>query len=251
MQLLRYIRACIGGCTLLHARTHVLWAWQYLNIVWQVVTQNQTRWLARVVFQVPEIATVLGAPRPSRYGRAVEFELSGEFCHGDRLTVRTLSQPLDCFYGLSDGGRHGRLHALTHQVDYQFPDGCIVLYGGDDTSLSVPFAGGLVQKGVSADEVKQRTEVSPQPDRHRGYKIGKYLRVGDRDAMLSALKPNLEGMPSCEVRGSFIRFVGQNRHDRTRLLLRVCDGKGEQASLVLRMELDGGGGHDEVRLHAF
>src|SRR5215207_2113708 len=98
MRFLRSIRACIGGSTLLHARTHVLRAWQYLHIVWQV----------------PEITTVLGASCPSRYGRAVEFELSGEFCNGDRLPLRALSQPLDCFYGLSDGGRHCRLHALTH-----------------------------------------------------------------------------------------------------------------------------------------
>jgi hypothetical protein len=42
-----------------------------------------------------------------------------------------------------------------------------------------------MQKGVGSDEVKQRPEISPEPDRHRGYKIGKYLGVGDRDAMLS------------------------------------------------------------------
>src|SRR5215212_8888174 len=103
---------------LLHARTHSFRAGKYLHIVWQVVTENQTRRFARVVFQVPEISTVLGAPRPSRYGRAVKLELSGEFGHSDRLTLRALSQPLDFFYGLSDGGRHGHLHALTHQVDY-------------------------------------------------------------------------------------------------------------------------------------
>src|SRR5215217_8916264 len=101
MRLLRSVKACTARCTLLHARTHIIRGGQYLHIVWQVVAQNQARRFARVDFQVPEIAAVLGAPSPSRYGRAVKIELSGEFCHADRLSLRVLSQPLDCFNGLS------------------------------------------------------------------------------------------------------------------------------------------------------
>jgi hypothetical protein len=139
MRFLHTIGACIARCTLLHARTHGLRGGQYLHIVWQVVAQNQARRFARIVFQVPKISTVLGVPRPSRYGRAVKFELSGEFCHGDRISLRALSQPLDCFHGLSDGFGHDRLHPLTHKVGYQLPYGCIVfLYGGDDAPLVIP-----------------------------------------------------------------------------------------------------------------
>src|SRR5215217_8861950 len=152
MRLLRSVKACTARCTLLHARTHIIRGGQYLHIVWQVVAQNQARMFARVVFQVPEISTVLGAPHPSRYGRAVKLELSGEFCHSDRLAVRALSQPLDCFYGLSDGSRHGRLCALTHQVDYQLPDCCIIfLYGGDDAPLGIPITAGLMQNSMGSD----------------------------------------------------------------------------------------------------
>src|SRR5215212_1061714 len=231
---------------LLHARTHSFRAGKYLHIVWQVVTENQTRRFARVVFQVPEISTVLGAPRPSRYGRAVKFELSGELCHGHWLSLRVLSQLPDCFYGVSDGGGHGRLHALTHQVDYELQDGCVVLDGGDYAAFAVALAGCLMQKSVGLDEIEQRPEVSPQPDRHRGYKIGQYLRVGYGDAMLSTFQPDLQCVPGLEVSSSFACFFCQCCHYGTGLILGVGDGEREQASLVLRMKLDGSGSHDEA-----
>src|SRR5918994_371951 len=199
MRFLRSFRACTIRCTLLHARTHILRGGQDLHIVWQVVTQNQTRRLARVVFKVPEISTVLGAPRPSRYGRAVKLELSGEFCNGDRLSLGALWQPLDCFYGLSDGSRHARLHALTYQIDYQLLDGRVVFDGGDDAPPGIRVAAGLVQKCMGSDEVQHSSKVAPQPDRHRRYKIGQDLRVGDNDAMLSTPQPYLEGVPGFEV----------------------------------------------------
>jgi hypothetical protein len=103
-----------------------------------------------------------------------------------------------------------------------------------------------MQKGVGMDEVKQRPEVAPQPYRHRRYEFGQYLGVRYPHTMLGALKPNLKGVPGCEVRGSFASFLGQSRHDCTGLFLGVGDRKGEQASLVLWMELDGGGGHDKT-----
>src|SRR5215212_11053437 len=116
-----------------------------------------------------------------------------------------------------------------------------------------------MQKGVGTYKVEQRPEVSPQPYRHRWDEVGKLPSVRYPHTMLCALKPNLEGVPGCEVRGSFARFLGQSRHDCPGLILSVCDGQREQASLVLRMKLDGSGGHDETcwsfplyetRLHA-
>src|SRR5829696_5424005 len=59
--------------------------------------------------------------------------------------------------------------------------------------------------------------------------------------MFGALKPNLESVPGFEVRSSFIYFFCQCCHDGTGLILCICDSKGEQASLILRVELDGGG----------
>src|SRR5215207_4082307 len=53
-------------------------------------------------------------------------------------------------------------------------------------------------------------------------------------------------MPRFEVRSSLALFVCQCCHYGTGLILGVCNSKGEQASLVLRVELDGGGGHDEA-----
>src|SRR5829696_6545916 len=107
-----WVRACTARCTVLHARTHGLRGGKYLHIIWQVVAENQTRRFARVVFEIPEISTVLGAPRSSRYGRAVKFQLPSEFCHGHGLSLRVLSQPLYGFDGLSDGGGHGCLYAV-------------------------------------------------------------------------------------------------------------------------------------------
>src|SRR5215218_6044815 len=71
MRLSRSIRACTARCTLLHARTHVLRGGQYLQVSWQIITKHQSGWLAQMLFQVSEIAAILGAPHPSRYGRAV------------------------------------------------------------------------------------------------------------------------------------------------------------------------------------
>src|SRR5215212_3506485 len=98
-----------------------------------------------------------------------------------------------------------------------------------------------MQKGVGTYKVEQRPEVSPQPYRHRWDEVGKLPSVGYPHTMLGALKPNLEGVPGCEVRGSFARFLGQSCHDCPSLLLSVCDGKGEKSGFVLWMELDGSG----------
>src|SRR5215207_4988575 len=246
MRLLCSVKACTAWCTLLHARTHVLRAGQYLQVVWQVVAKYEAGRLAWVDFKVPEIATVLGVPHSSRYGRAVKLELSGELCHGDRLALRVLSQPLDCYYGLPDGGRHDRLHALTNQVDYQFPDGRVVLDGGDYAAFAVALACCLMQKSVGSDEIQQRTEVSPEPYRHRWDEFGQFPGVRYPDAMLGTLQPNLEGMPSFEVWSSLALFVCQCCHDGTSLILCVRDGKGEKSGFVLWVELYGGRGHDEA-----
>ena len=64
---------------------------------------------------------------------------------------------LDRLHGLPYCGRHGSLCALTQQVDYQLTNGRVVLfYGGDDASLGIPIAAGLMQNGVGADEVQKR-----------------------------------------------------------------------------------------------
>src|ERR671912_256199 len=52
MRLLRSIKACVARCTLLHARTHVLWLGQYLHIIWQIITKHQSGWLAQILFHV-------------------------------------------------------------------------------------------------------------------------------------------------------------------------------------------------------
>src|SRR5215207_10128511 len=101
-----------------------------------------------------------------------------------------------------------------------------------------------MQKGVGTYKVQQRTEISPEPYRHRRYKIGQYLGVGDRDTMLSTFQPNLECVPGFEVWSSFARFFCQCCHDGTGLILCICNSKGEQTSLILWMELDGSGSHD-------
>src|SRR3712207_6874155 len=54
-------------------------------------------------------------------------------------------------------------------------------------------------------------------------------------------------VPGREVRCGFAHFLCQSRHDRPGLLLGTGYGKGEQASLVLRVELYSSGGHDEDR----
>src|SRR5918994_1591980 len=99
-----------------------------------------------------------------------------------------------------------------------------------------------MKKGVGSDEVKQRPEVSPQPYCYRGYKIGQYLSVGDRDAMLSPLKPDLECVPRFEVRSCVAWFFCQCCHYGPGLLLGIGYGKREEASLIFRMEFDCCGG---------
>jgi hypothetical protein len=59
---------------------------------------------------------------------------------------------------------------------------------------------------MGSDEIQQRTEVTSQPDRNRRYEVGQYLRVGYKDAMLGALKPNLESVPGFDFRSSFTCF---------------------------------------------
>src|SRR5215208_7713683 len=99
-----------------------------------------------------------------------------------------------------------------------------------------------MQQSVGSDEVQKRPEVAPQPDRHRRYEFGQCLGVGYPCAMISALKPNLEGMPRFEVRSSFTRFVCQGCHYGPGLLSGIGSSKMEEASLVLLMELDRRGG---------
>jgi len=99
-----------------------------------------------------------------------------------------------------------------------------LFYCGDDAPLGVFFAAGLMQEGVGSDEVKQRPEVSSEPYRHGRNKIGQYLGVGYRDAVLGTLQPDLEGMPGFEVRPSFACFYGQCRHNGTGLILSVGRG---------------------------
>ena len=41
---------------------------EYLQVIWQIVAKNQARRLARVLFQVPEVAAVLGVPHSPRDG---------------------------------------------------------------------------------------------------------------------------------------------------------------------------------------
>src|SRR5215208_2701799 len=260
MRLLRSIRACIARCTLLHVRTHVLWFGQYLQVIWQIITKHQSGWLAQILFQVSEIAAILGVAHPPRYSRAVKPQRAGEVSNGDWFAVRVLPQPLYGLNSLSDGLGHSDLYALGDEVCHQLPDCCIVfLYGGDDAPLGIPIAAGLMQQSVGSDEVQKRPEIAPQPDRHRRYEFGQCLGVGYPCAMISALKPNLEGMPRFEVRSSFTRFVCQGCHYGPGLLLGICNSKGEQASLVLWVELDGGGRDyqpgrpvplNEARLHA-
>src|SRR5215212_1599710 len=248
MRLLRSIRACIARCTLLHVRTHVLWFGQYLQVIWQIITKHQSGWLAQILFQVSEIAAILGVAHPPRYSRAVKPQRAGEVSNGDWFAVRVLPQPLYGLNSLSDGLGHSDLYALGEEVCHQLPDCCIIfLYGGDDAPLGIPNAAGLMQKGVGTDEVQQRPEVAPEPDRHRRYECSQLPGVGYRDAMLSTFQPNVEGMPGREVRGSFACFLGQCRHDCTGLILGVRNGKGEKSGFVLRVEFDGGGGYDEAR----
>src|SRR5215217_1185852 len=142
MRLLRSVRACIARCTLLHARTHVLWFGQYLQIIWQIITKHQSGWLAQILFQVSEIAAILGVPHPPRYRRAIQLQLSGKLSHSDGFALRIFLQPLHGLDGLSYG--------LGHSV----------LYGGDDAPLVIPITAGLVQKGVGSDEVKQGSKVT-------------------------------------------------------------------------------------------
>src|SRR5215212_645536 len=42
MRLLCFIKACNARCTLLHARTHILWFGQYLQIIWQIITKHES-----------------------------------------------------------------------------------------------------------------------------------------------------------------------------------------------------------------
>jgi hypothetical protein len=64
--------------------------------------------------------------------------------------------------------------------------------------------------------------------------------------MLGALKPDLQGVPGRKVRCGLACFFCQRRHDRPGLLLSVGDGKAKQTGLVLGVELDSRGGHDEA-----
>jgi hypothetical protein len=89
MRFLRSIKACAARCTLLHARTHILRSGKYLQVIWQIITKHQSRWLAWVVFQVSEIAAILGILHPTRYSRPVKPQLSGEV--GDASIDRLLS----------------------------------------------------------------------------------------------------------------------------------------------------------------
>jgi hypothetical protein len=36
------IKACIARCTLLHARTHILWFGEYLQVIWQIITKYKS-----------------------------------------------------------------------------------------------------------------------------------------------------------------------------------------------------------------
>src|SRR5215212_12105689 len=103
------IKACTARCTLLHARTHVLRFGQYLQVIWQIITKYKSGWLAQVLFQVSEIAAILGVPHPPRYRRAVKPQLSGEVSNGDGFAVKVLPQPLYGLNSLSDGLGHSDL----------------------------------------------------------------------------------------------------------------------------------------------
>ena len=60
--------------------------------------------------------------------------------------------------------------------------------------------------------------------------------------MIGTVQPDLEGVPGFDVRSSFACFFCQRCHNSSGLILGVGYGKGEQASLVLWMELLSGGG---------
>jgi hypothetical protein len=68
MRFLCSIKACTARCTLLHACTQILRAGQYLQVLWQIITKHQSGWLAQILFQVSEIATVFGVPNPTGDG---------------------------------------------------------------------------------------------------------------------------------------------------------------------------------------
>jgi hypothetical protein len=104
-----------------------------------------------------------------------------------------------------------------------------------------------MQKGVGTDEVKKCSKVSPEPYRYRRYQVGQNLRVGDRNAMIGALKPDLECVPGLEFRSCFAWFICQCCHYGPGLLLGIGYGKREEASLVLRVEFDCCGGDKQSR----
>jgi hypothetical protein len=41
---------------------------EHLQVVWQLVAEDQARRFALILFEVPKVAAVLGAPDPSRNG---------------------------------------------------------------------------------------------------------------------------------------------------------------------------------------
>src|SRR5215211_6275984 len=64
--------------------------------------------------------------------------------------------------------------------------------------------------------------------------------------MLGALQPGLESVPGFKVESGYACFLGQSRHHCPGLLLSVSDSQREQASLILRVELDGRGRDHEA-----
>ena len=111
---------------------------EYLLVLWHALGQHEAGGVPLPIFEVLQVAAAYGSPYAPGCGGLVYLEILGHGLDRRVLLAPTVYDVIDGLYGLADGLRYRRLHALGYQAGDEIADAGVVGERGNDAAAARP-----------------------------------------------------------------------------------------------------------------